>query len=216
MDNDRGIFGLSVFKKMIDKLLYLEKYPLLDSNMSDSNVGARKKRNVKNHLFMVHGIINSVINGKAACVDLQIYDLVKAFDALWVADCMNALWDTLPPESRDDRLGLLYESSKTNLVAVNTAVGQSDRVNIPEIAQQGGTWGPMMCSNSIDGVGKFAKENNQSYSYKNLVQVIPLAMIDDLMSITTCGMKSIEMNISINILIEFKKLTFNTPEANAM
>ena len=214
MDNDRGIFGLSIFKKMIDKLLYIEKYPLFDANMTDSNVGARKKRNVKNHLFMVHGIINSVINGKTGCVDLQIYDLVKAFDALWVADCMNALWDTLPPEARDDRLGLLYQSSKTNLVAVNTAVGQSDRVNIPEIAQQGGTWGPMMCSNSIDGVGKFAKENKQSYSYKNLVQVIPLAMIDDLISITSCGIKSIEMNISINTLIELKKLTFHTPEAN--
>ena len=130
--------------------------------MTDSNVWARKKRNVKNHLFMVHGIINSVINGKSACVNLQIYDLVKAFDALWVADCMNALWDTLPPEARDDRLGLLYQSSKPNLVAVNTAVGQSDRVNIPEIAQ---------------------------------VQVIPLAMMYDLISITSCGIKSIEMNI---------------------
>ena len=39
-------------------------------------------------------------------------------------------------------------------------------------------------------------------------------MIDDLMSITTCGMKSIEMNISINTLIDLKKLTFHTPEAN--
>ena len=56
----------------------------------------------------------------------------------------------------------------------------------------------MMGSDSIDGVGKFAKENKQSYSYKNLVQVIPLAMIDDLILITSCGMKSMEMIISIN------------------
>ena len=62
MENDRGIFGLSVFKKIIDKITYLEKYPLLDENMSASNVGARKKRNIKNHLFMIHGIINSIIN----------------------------------------------------------------------------------------------------------------------------------------------------------
>jgi hypothetical protein len=32
MENDRGIFGLSLFKKMIDKLVYIEKYPLLDEN----------------------------------------------------------------------------------------------------------------------------------------------------------------------------------------
>jgi hypothetical protein len=42
MENDRGIFGLSVFKKMIDKLIYIAKYPLLDEKMTNSNVGARK------------------------------------------------------------------------------------------------------------------------------------------------------------------------------
>jgi hypothetical protein len=35
MENYRGIFGLSVFRKMVDTLIYLEKYPLLDANMSD-------------------------------------------------------------------------------------------------------------------------------------------------------------------------------------
>ena len=211
MENYRGIF---VFKKMIDKMIYLDKYPLLDANMSDSNIGARKKMNIRNHLFIIHGIINSVVNGNGGCIDLHIYDLVKAFDALWVIDCMNDLWDTLPAHARDDRLGLLYEASKTNLVAVNTAVGQTDRVNIPEIAQQGGTWGPMMCSNSIDGVGKFAKEKQYFYRYKNMVNIIPLAMVDDLISVTSCGKDSIEMNISINIKIELKKLKFHTPEVN--
>ena len=126
MNNDRGIFGLSVFKKIIDKIIYIEKYPLLDENMSDSNIGARKKKNIKNHLFIVHGIINSVVQGNRGCVDIQIYDLVKAFDALWVEDCMNDLWDTLPAHARDDRLGLVYEACRTNLVAVNTAVGQTE------------------------------------------------------------------------------------------
>ena len=50
--------------------------------MSDSNVGARRDRSIKNHLFIIYGVINSVIKGKGECVDLQIYDLEKAFDAL--------------------------------------------------------------------------------------------------------------------------------------
>ena len=83
-------------KKIIDKIIYIEKYPLLDENMSDSNIGARKKKNIRNHLFIVHEVINSVLQGNGGCVSLQIYDLVKAFDALWVEDCMNDLWDTLP------------------------------------------------------------------------------------------------------------------------
>ena len=76
LENDRGIFGLSVFKKILDKIIYLEKYPLIDLNMSDSNIGARKKRNIRNHLFIIYGIINSTIRGE--CKELQIYDLDKA------------------------------------------------------------------------------------------------------------------------------------------
>ena len=41
---------------------------------------------------MIHGIINNVINRNASCIDLQIYDLIKAIN---VADAMNDLWDTL-------------------------------------------------------------------------------------------------------------------------
>ena len=31
---------------------FSDKYDVIDSFMSDSNIGARKKRNIKNHLFM--------------------------------------------------------------------------------------------------------------------------------------------------------------------
>ena len=88
------------------------------------------------------------MKGEHACIDIQIYDLVKAFDVLWLADSMNDLWDTLPEHAHDDKLGLIYETSRTNMVAINTAVGQSERVNIPEITTQGGTWGPLLCSNT--------------------------------------------------------------------
>ena len=37
LEKDRGVFGLSVFKKIIDKLIYQEIYPLVDEGMSDSN-----------------------------------------------------------------------------------------------------------------------------------------------------------------------------------
>ena len=56
-------------------------------------------------------------------MDIQIDDLVQAFDALWLQDCMNDLWDCLPESERDRKLALVYETNKTNLVAVNTPVG---------------------------------------------------------------------------------------------
>ena len=47
LESDRGIFGLSVFQKIIDGLIYKEKYPLVDDGMTDSNIGARKKKNIQ-------------------------------------------------------------------------------------------------------------------------------------------------------------------------
>ena len=214
LENYRGIFGLSVYKKIIDKLTYKEKYPLLDKNMSDSNIGARRKKNISNHLFIVYGVINSVIMGESKCVDIHIYDLVKAFDVLWLQDSMNDLWDTLPEESRDDRLGLVYETCRTNRVAIKTSVGLTDRKIIPEIVTQGGTWGPMMCSNTIDTVGKFCQANGNIYKYKNVSRVIPLAMVDDLLTISSCGFQTVAMNTTLNTLIELKKLRFHTPVEN--
>ena len=64
LESDRVIFGLSVFRKIMDGLTYQKKYPLIDEHMSDSNIGARKKKNIRNHLFIIHGIINSVIKGE--------------------------------------------------------------------------------------------------------------------------------------------------------
>ena len=78
----------------------------IDENMSDSNIGARRNRNIKNHLFIIYGIINSVIKGKAECIDIQIYDIQKAFDTLWLTDCMNDLYDTLEKNKRNyNKLG---------------------------------------------------------------------------------------------------------------
>ena len=212
LNSDRGIFTQSIFKKIIDLLIYHDKYSLLDNAMTDSNIGARKGRNIRNHLFLIYGVINSVLKSESSCVDIQIYDIVKAFDALWLADCMNDLWDTLPHSAQDDKLGLLFHMSKKNRVAVNTSVGQTDRVTIPEIVTQGGIWGPMLCSNSVDKIGKFCKEDDQYFLYKNLVSVIPLACVDDLLAVAPCGVEAIKMNTTINTIIEMKKLEFHIPE----
>ena len=107
MNNDRGIFILTVMKKTLDKLIYMDNYTKIDQAMSDSNIGARKKRNIKDHLLIVHGIINSVIRGDDGCLDIQIYDIGKAFDALWLEDCLNDIVDNLPEENLNDKILLL-------------------------------------------------------------------------------------------------------------
>ena len=150
MSNDRGIFVLTVLRKILDKLTYLDKYPDIDLSMSGSNIGARKNRNIRDHLFIIHGVIKSALEEKE-CLDIQVYDLEQAFDALWLEDCLNDLYDSLPDKARNDKLALVYQTNVKNLVAVNTAVGQTDRTVIPNIVQQGGGWGPMVRCAKTEG-----------------------------------------------------------------
>ena len=205
MSSDRGIFILSVLRKIFDKLIYRDKYDDIANGMSDSNIGAQKKKNIRNHLFIVYGVINSVLKEGKSCLDIQIYDLVQAFDALWLTDCMNDLYDTLPKEQQDEKLALMYTGNKSTAMAVNTAVGQTDRVTIKETVQQGGVFGPIMCSNSIDKVGKICYERGENlFLYKQTVKVLPLAMCDDLLAMSVCGQQSLSLNTYINAKIELK------------
>ena len=110
-------------------------------------------------------------------MDIQIYDLVQCFDGLLLEDVMNDMYEALPSEQQDDKLALIYESNVNNLVAVKTPVGQTERVNIPKIVTQGGTFGPIECSNSIDKIGKKCEDRGEHlYSYKQLVNIMPLSM----------------------------------------
>ena len=164
--------------------------------------------------MIIHGVINSVVKGKEEPIDIQIYDLEKAFDALWLEDCLNDIHDNLTEENHNDKISLLYELNKNNLVAVKTAVGITDRVNVPTVVQQGGTWGPILCSNSIDMIGKKCRDRGKNYYlYKNAVRILPLAFVDDLSGITKCGSHSLSLNTFINTQIELKKLRFHTADA---
>ena len=66
-------------------------------------------------------------------------------------------------------IALIYKLNENNLIAVKTPVGITERINIKEIVQQGGTWGPITCSNHIDEVGKESeKDKNKCYLTRNM------------------------------------------------
>ena len=84
---------------------------------------------------------------------------------------------TLHIALHNDKLALIYKANEENKVAVRTPVGLTDRKSIPTIVMQGGTFGPMQCSNSIDSIGKKCISRQEHlYTYKKLVKVTPLAM----------------------------------------
>ena len=74
--NDRGVFNLSKIRTILDQLIYEEEYENVDSFLSFANVGGRKKRNMRDHLFIVYSVINDIINGEARHINLMGADIM--------------------------------------------------------------------------------------------------------------------------------------------
>ena len=82
LNNDRGVFNVMTIRSVIDNLIYNDYYDIIDKNMSDSNVGGRKSRNIRDNLFIVYGVINFALKEKLE-VDINLYDIAKCFDSMW-------------------------------------------------------------------------------------------------------------------------------------
>ena len=82
MKNDGGIFIFTVLTKILDSLIYQDNYDEIDNSMSDSNTGGRKNRSTKNHLFIIYRLINYIVKGNGDPIEIQIYNLEQAFDAM--------------------------------------------------------------------------------------------------------------------------------------
>ena len=72
LENERGIFIVNIFRSLVMKLIYEDKYGTVDASMSDSNVGARKKKSIRNHIFILNGIINEALQKNCDPVDTII------------------------------------------------------------------------------------------------------------------------------------------------
>ena len=92
--------------------------------------------------------------------------------------------------------------NKHNRVAVNTAVGQTERFEIDKVVTQGSTWGSLLCSNHVDSLGRRCSDSGDHiYKYKKMVEVLPLAMVDDLIGVAECGHDSLALNVFMNTQI---------------
>ena len=87
----RGIFRVPILRTILDTLIYNDESNNIDKELSDSNVGARKGRNIRDNIFVLNAITNSVTNGDEDAIDVQVFDVEKCFDALWLHECINDL-----------------------------------------------------------------------------------------------------------------------------
>ena len=112
-------------------------YETLDSNLSDCNVGNRKSRNIRDHIFVLNAITNSITKGNEKACEVGVYDVDKCFDSLWAQDCTNDLYDA---GCDDDKLVLLHLGTLNANVAMKTTHGITRRINIGNVIMQGGVF----------------------------------------------------------------------------
>ena len=113
--NQRGIFNVSRVRSIMDKVLYDDLYDIVDDEISCSNIGGRKGRNIRDHLFVIYAIINDVLNGNAAPIDIHTIDIHKCFDEMWYNETHNDLFDA---KFTDHKFALLAKLDERVLVKV--------------------------------------------------------------------------------------------------
>ena len=216
IENERGIFICSVFRNILMRLVYGDKYDSIDDNMSDSNVGSRKNKSIRNHLFVLNAVINDVMSSnKKTPIEVQQMDFRQMFDSEQPTQCLNALFES---GVDDDHLVMINEANKNNSIAVKTPSGEiSERANIKENIMQGEVMAPLISSNLVDKFGKECMENKEHlYLFKDKVEIPPLGLVDDLILISDCGYKTTKINTFINSKTNMSKLYFSAEKCKQM
>ena len=108
LNSDRGVFNVVKIRSILDKLIYNDKYQIIDDHMSCSNIGGRKNRNIRDHLFVINAIINDAIQNNEN-IDIQIMDVMKCFDKMNYKETANDLYEA---GVQDDQFVTMANSNK--------------------------------------------------------------------------------------------------------
>ena len=215
LNNWRGIFVCSVLRTVLMKMIYERTYPKVEKNMTDSQIGARKNKSVRNHLFILNSILSDVMSSvRKEPIDLSIMDFKEMFDSEELSICLNALHDS---EVQDDMLSLIFEANKTTFFSVKTPNGSTERAMVNNKILQGDVLAPLLSSNMVDkNIGLSAMISNNVYLYKKKVKIPPLAMQDDIIGISNCGYKFNKLNSFINTRANIMGLQFGREKCQKM
>ena len=112
---------------------------------------------------------------------------------------------------KNDKLALIYSSNTNANIAVKTSSGTTPRFNIQKIVMQGTVWAGLMCTTTMEKLCKIVyKDPSLQYQYRGSVVVPPLEMVDDIVTVSKCGVTSVALNSVVNTFINHKKLKLNS------
>ena len=214
LEDERGIFKLSVLRNLLMKLIYNRNYQMVDSNMSDSNIGGRKKRSCRDHIWILNGINHDHNSSKhKPQITVQWYDYQQMYDSMELDEAISDLYDI---GIKDDTLVLLSEANRNIKLCVQTPYGLTEPHIIESVIAQGDSWALLAASVQVDSLGSqlLEEEGKQGsmdlYKYKGEVSIGILGMQDDTAAVTLAGTQAHLMNAYMNAQSATKHLRFNS------
>ena len=212
--NERGIFRVPVLRSILMRLIYNDKYPEIDSNMSDGQMGGRKHKGCRNNILIINGVIHDVLSSKKKKpVLLQIYDYQQMFDAIELKEALSDIYDV---GINDDNLPLIYNANNDVRMAVNTPNGLTERQSLENVVLQGDTFGSILASVQVDSIAKNVEKSGYGYKYKDMLPVGLLSLVDDMIGITTADFRAQQLSAVINVKTAEKRLQFGVTKCKSM
>ena len=111
-------------------------------------------------------------------------------------ECINNLFEA---GLINDKLCLIYYSNNNARIVIKAQSGVSEQFNIHENVMQGTVWAGLLCTCTVDKLGKLAyKDKSLLYKYINEVDVPPLEMVDYIITASKCGKQVKQANSAVN------------------
>ena len=205
LTNERGIFKVSILRTILLRLLYNRNYSTVNTNMSDSNIGARRGKSFRNPIWIINGINHEHHTSKnKKDLRFNLYDYKQMFDSMVLSETLS---DMHSVGVKDDSL-VLIESLNTNIaMSVNTPYEETETIVLPSVVAQGDLMSPLLASVQVDRIAKnqIIDEHERElidgstilYKYMGEVVIPILGMMDDTATVTEAGHKTEIMNAHI-------------------
>ena len=194
------------------RLIYNSKYDMIDRNISDGQMGARKGKGCKSNIWLINGIIHETMNNKKKKpIVLQIYDYAQMFDSINLQEAISDIFDY---GLNDDDLSMIYKANNEVHMAVKTQGGLTDRQVIKNSVLQGDTFGSLLASVQVDTIAKDVEKADVGYRYKDELQINILGLVDDIIGVSEAGHNAQIMSTILNLKSAEKTLQFGTKKGN--
>ena len=198
-------FWVTILRSILDN----ESYYTINNNLTDGSVGARKCRSVRDSIFVISAVTNSLRNAHCETIQLQVMEAIKYFDKLWLQSCINSLYEA---GIDNDYLNLLYIDNRNANIAVKINNQLSSRISVKDVVMQGSVWGSLKCTIKLDTLNKTAlSDDTIQYYYCNdpNIPIGVLGMINDTLGVSKCGKDEIKKNALIHSFMKTHRLTFS-------